>query len=276
MSEGLSRGALGALGWSYAATAVRIAVQAAGGVVLARLMGPRPFGLVAAAWVLVGVASQFVDCGFGSALVQRREVNERAVRFAFTMQALVGLTLSAALAGSAGWLARLLGEPESGPVIAWLALALLPQALGQTSASLLRRELDFRSLQLAQLAATLVGFGAVAVPMAALGFGVMSLVAGQMAQSVLSAGLFYAKVRHPLTPLLTAGGEGMVPFGLRVTATNLTNWAIAGLDTLALTRCFGPQSSGWYNRAQVLTTVPAGQAVQLLQAVLFPRLQPEK
>lgn len=266
----LRRKAAGALLWSYGVAALRLAIQLGSAVVLARLLGPRPFGLVAAAWVMVGVAGQFVDCGFGSALVQRPGLNARQIRFAFTLQLLAGVALTALLALSARPLAGWLGNPRIAGVLALLSLALLLQALGQTAISLLRRALDMRTLQLAQLAGAAVGFGAVALPLARRGYGIESLVAGQLAQSLVTTAIAYAKVRHPLLPLLGRDGAGLFPFGLKVTTTNLVNCAIAGLDSLAMTRCFGAVVTGWFNRAQVLALGPGGQLAQILQSVLFP------
>lgn len=266
----LRRRAVDALVWAYTATALRLGIQLVSGVLLARLLGPRPFGMIAAAWVFVGVAGQFVDCGFGSVLVQRAQLDARQIRFAFTLQLLLGLGLSGAMCLASGWLARWTGNPAMAGVIAALSLALLLQALGQTAASLLRRTLDLGTLQLAQLGGTLAGYGAVALPMALLGYGVRSLVAGQLTQSLVTTVITYAKVRHPVAPLLTREGGTLLRFGVKVTATNLVNWLIAGLDSLAMTRYFGPVATGWFNRAQVLALAPGGQVGQGLQSVLFP------
>lgn len=270
MTPNLTARTARALGWAYALTAARLVVQFLTGILLARLLGPEPFGIVAAAWIIVGLGSQFVDCGFGSALIQRGEISPREVRFAFTLQVCAGLMLCGLMAISSPALARWLGNPAAAPAIGVLSIALLLQALGQTAASLLRRALDFRTLQIAQFTGVVIGYGVVALPMAVLGSGLKSLIAGQLVQTMASTAISYAKVRHPIAPLLDFRPRWLLRFGVKVMTTNLLNWLIAGLDSLAMTRYFGTVPTGLFNRAQVLAIVPGGQFVQVLQSVLFP------
>lgn len=262
--------AVTALAWTYGASVVRLAVQFLAGIPLARLLGPAPFGTIAAAWALIGVAGQFADCGFGAALVQRGELTRLQIRFAFTVQTLLGLALGGGMALASGALAGWLGNPSLAGVLRALSLVVAVQAAGQTAVSLLRRALDLRTIQLAQLAGTLAGYGAVALPMAIHGYGVASLVVGQLTQSAVTTILAYTKVRHPLLPSISREGAGLFPFGMAATATNLVNWLLAGLDTVAMTRYFGPVACGWLNRAQVLALGPGGQVAQGLQGILFP------
>ena len=267
---GIRQRALHGLGWSYASMAARISIQFASGVALARLLGPSPFGAVAAAWALVGAGSQFVDCGFASALIQREMISGAEIRFAFTMQLAMGATLSAALAAGAGPLAEAAGNPAFAPIIRMLSIALLLQAIIQTPNSLLRRSLDFKTPQMAQLAGTAAGQVFVAIPMAAAGFEASSLIAGQLTQLVVVAIIVHAKVRQPLALLFRPPGSALIEFGAKAVAANLLNWTIGGLDSLLLSRFFGLVPAGLYNRAQMLAVTPAANFVQVIQSVLFP------
>ena len=270
VTDTLRRRALAGLGWSYGSTAARIAIQFAAGVVLARLLGPSPFGIAAAAWALVGAGSQFVDCGFGSALIQRETISPAEIRFAFTMQLTAGAILTAITALAASPLAALAGNPAIAPAIRLLSAALLIQAVSQTPNCLLRRSLDFKTQQLAQLAGAALGQGLIAIPMAAAGFGAASLIAGQLAQLAIVAVIVHAKVRQPIAPLFRPPGPALLEFGSKAMAANLVNWTIAGLDSLALSRFFGLVPAGLYNRAQTLAVAPAASFVQVIQSVLFP------
>lgn len=262
--------AVTALAWTYGGSVVRMGLQFLAGILLARLLGPAPFGMIAAAWALIGVAGQFADCGFGAALVQSGELNALQIRFAFTVQTLLGLALSGAMALASGALAGWLGNPALAGVLRALSLVVALQAAGQTAVSLLRRALDLRALQLAQLAGTLAGYGGVALPMAIHGYGVGSLVAGQLTQSAVTTILAYINVRHSVLPSISREGAGLFRFGITATATNLVNWLLAGVDTVAMTRYFGAVACGWLNRAQALALGPGGQVAQGLQSVLFP------
>jgi PST family polysaccharide transporter len=272
MSNGLTRLALQALGWSYACVAIRIAVQAGAGIALAHMLGPRPFGLVAAAWALVGVGSQFVDLGFSAALVQKPAITTRDIRFAFTAQLATGCLLAAAFALLAPFVARLLHDPNLASIIRWLCPALIAQACGQTSHALLRRNLNLKTAQIAQTAGVVAGYLFIALPVAAFTQrAALSLVLGMTVQILVSSLWAYAAVRHPLTPARWPDGA-LASFGLKVTATNLVNWSIASLDNLVMSRAFGPTALGLYNRAQSIAVTPLATLVGVVQAVLFPAL----
>src|ERR1700686_4841780 len=108
-SEHLTQRSFSALGWGYAGFLIRSAAGFASGLVLARLLGPKPFGQVAAATLVFGLANQLADGGFSSALVQAPELDEADVRFAFTFQLVIGAaltTLSALLAHAVGSVLR--------------------------------------------------------------------------------------------------------------------------------------------------------------------------
>lgn len=270
MNRSFADGVASALGWAYAGTGLRIAVQLCTGIVLARILGPYSFGLAATAWALVGVGSQLTDLGFSAALIQRPELTERDVRFAFTVQMSLGTAAAAGFAAMADGLARWMGDAALAPVIRCLSAALLAQALGQTAMALLRRNLDFKTAQVAQTAGVLAGSLLVALPLAASGrYAVLSVALGQLTQIVVTSALAYAAVRHAVRPVWQPEHR-LMRFGLKAAATNLANWLIASLDSVAMTKAFGTGYTGYFNRAQNLATTPASLLVQVVQSVLFP------
>jgi PST family polysaccharide transporter len=115
--EGFADRTFAALKWNYGGAVVRAVSQLAILVVLTRLLGPQPFGLVAVAWLVVGFGNLVADFGFGAALVQRRTISGSEIRYAFTMQVLIGACLTMIVAGSAGLIGRILDNPEVVPVI---------------------------------------------------------------------------------------------------------------------------------------------------------------
>lgn len=268
--HGLTHAALTALKWNYLGATVRIASSFLIGIFLARLLGPRPFGQVAVAWLVIGLGNLMADCGFGAALVQRREVTCEHIRFAFTAQALLGLLLSASVALGAPWIAWVFRQPETVPVIRALAAVFTLQAFGLTAANLLKRSLEFGRLQRAQVISYLAGYLALGLPLACCGFGVWSLIAAQLAQTFLLSAQLYLAVRHPIRPLLRLRYRELNSFGSKVVGVNLANWTIGNVDTAVVGRAFGAVSLGLYDRALILLTTPMNGIVTTLQAVLFP------
>src|SRR5687768_14551051 len=91
--KSLSTASFAALKWDYAGTVTRAVSSLIITVVLARLLGPEPFGLLAAAWFVIGFANLVADLGLGPALLQRETISEEDVRYTFTMQVCVGFAL---------------------------------------------------------------------------------------------------------------------------------------------------------------------------------------
>lgn len=268
--QGLIRPALAALKWNYLGVAARTASSFIIGIVLARILGPKPFGEVAVAWLVIGLGNLMADCGFGAALVQRRDLSTDDIRFVFTAQLGLGILLTSILAGAAPLVASIFRQPEVTPIVRALALVFALQGFGLTSQNLLKRDLAFRKLQIAQVVSYLVGYLALGIPLAFLGFGVWSLVAAQLAQSCLNSALLFWAAGHSLRPRLLHPRRELTSFGGKVIAVNLVNFAIGNVDTAFVSRAFGAVSLGLYNRSMVLMMAPTNAVVATLQAVLFP------
>lgn len=259
-----------ALKWNYMGALVRVLSQLVIGIVLARLLGPEPFGLVAIAWVVVGFGGLIADLGFGSALVQRKDIHERDVRFVFTLLVGMGTLLFLGVVATAPLIAAFFRRPDAVPVLRALAVLFIFQAMSQVPASLLRRALNFRAIQTAQVFSYLAGFLGLGVPLAYLDFGVWSLVGAAVAQSVLNLALLYRASPHALRPCFSAQQAGFFRFGSNVTLSNLANFTISNTDTAVVGRAFGASDLGLYNRALQLVNTPMNAFMSNLQAVLFP------
>jgi O-antigen/teichoic acid export membrane protein len=266
----LKQNAVSALKWNYLGQGVRSGSGFVIGIVLARLLGPTPFGEVAIAGLVIGLGCLMADFGFGAALIQPKEVTDEEIRFAFSVQVLLGLVLSVAGFCASGLIARAFRQPHVTPVLQVLMLTFVLQSIGLTSSSLLRRQLAFKTMQTAQVISYISGYLAVGIPLAYLGYGVWALVAAQMVQTALNAALLYNASRHSVTPLLSLRYRRLIMFGGTVIGTNLANWTIYNLDTAIAGRCFGVFDLGLYNRAFVFATTPVNGAIIGLQQVLFP------
>jgi O-antigen/teichoic acid export membrane protein len=267
--KSLADASLSALKWDYAGTATRAMSSMVISVVLARLLGPEPFGLVAIAWLVVGFGNLVADLGMGPALVQRRTISDYDVRYAFTMQMCMGIGLMAVLALSAPVVAEVFNQPKVVPVVWAMSLVFVLQTFGGIAVSLLKREMDFKRIQSARIGSYLAGFLGLGIPFALLGFEVWSLVIAQLSQTTLFSLLCYAQVRHPIKPLFALPSSGLSHFGVKVLLTNIVNYLISNLDSFFIGHFFDVVILGLYNRASVLVSTPMNNLVVTVQQVLF-------
>lgn len=266
---GIVRRSAGALKWNVLGSFARVASQFCIGVVLARLLGPEPFGLVAIAWLFLGLGNLVADFGLTAALIQRPTIGGRDIRYIFTLQMLAGALLTAAAFLAAPWLAAFFRHPDATPVLQAMGVLFVIQAAGQTAAALLKRNLDFRAVQTANVGSYACGYLLVGLPMAWFGFGVWSLAVAQLLQSTLYSLMVNLTVRHPMTPAWRPDGPGLFGFGSRVVAGNLTSWGISNVDAAIVGRVFGVADLGLYNRGMNLVATPMNALVSAVQGVLF-------
>lgn len=270
-AEGTLAGrAASAAQWQAASSVTKGVLQFGVTMLLARLLTPTDFGLVALAMIIVGFAEMVVDLGIGPALVQREELNARHVRVSFTVSALIGGGAALLLIAAAPLFALLLRDPAVTPVLRWEALIFLFAGLGATARALLERRLDFRSRFLVDAAGYLGGYALLAITLALMGYGVWSLVAGAVAQAAISALLVLAVVRHPLRPLL-AGPElrGLMDFGAGVMLNRIVVYTSYNGDNLVVGRWLGPAALGLYSRAFQLMMFPLHHLQSVTWNVLF-------
>lgn len=269
-NQGLLHRSLHALKWNYLGTLVRAGTQFLLGIVLARLLGPEPFGLVAIALLIIGLGNLVADFGLAAALVQQKTISDRDIRYVFTLQMLVGLLITLAIVVAAPWIASFFHSDDAIPVLRVMGSMFLIQATGQTATAMLRRNMNFKPLQIIALVSYLLSYLAIGLPMAWGGWGVWALVAAQIVQAVIYSLAVNLHTSHSWMPTFKPDASGMFLFGSKTMASNLTSWGISCLDNVIVGRVFGVVNLGIYNRGMNLVSSPMGAFTSTLQGVLFP------
>ncbi|MCC6609980.1 MAG: lipopolysaccharide biosynthesis protein [Burkholderiales bacterium] len=259
-----------ALKWSYVGVAARVVLQIASQIVLARLLGPAAFGVVTAAVLVILIAGIVAELGLGTALIQAPSIDSTDIRSAFTRVLLAAAIMSMVILLGADLVAALFGNPQVAAVLRWMTLAMIFQACGAVSLGLLRRRLDFKTIQVAQVSSYFVGFFLIGVTCAWLGAGEWSLVAAWVSQTFLASVIQYARVRHELAPRLRSGPAALTGFGLRTVGASFANWSVENLDNLMVGRAFGTTTLGAYSIAYSLVRTPVNHIVFSLQQVIVP------
>lgn len=241
--------------------------------VLARLLSPADFGVVSVSLVVIGFSSIFTQVGLGPAIVQRRELEPRHIETAVVVSVLFGTGLAALIWLLAPVAAAFFRDPQVTPVLRALAWLFPIQGLQVVPESLQRRALHFRWLAQRDVAAYALGYGLVGITAALAGWGVWALVAGQIAQALLRAGILLAsyppRIRH--LPEWRAFVELMY-FGGGFTIAKVANQLAVQGDNLVVGRTLGSAALGLYGRAYQLMAMPATGFGTILDNVLFPTM----
>lgn len=277
---GLGSRSVSAVKWGTATTLLKYGLQFGVQVVLARILGPDLVGLFAMAMVVLLLVNFLADFGFGWAVLQKPDIDDRDVRFAFTWQVITGSAAAIALFVCAGIISKFFADPRLAELIPWLCPACMINAMAQPSNYLIRRKMDFRSLGLIQLASYAAGYLGLGLPIALFGGGEWALVVAWLAQTVLASFLTMRKCPHPMRPLFWyRGALSMLDVSMTVFVTNLCNWFLNNLDRIFLGRMTDARALGHYSTAYNLVSMPNMVLIGVLQPTLLAagaRLQDDR
>lgn len=260
--------------WSAVSQGVGVTLNVLQMVVLARLLSPEDFGLVAMASVVVGFARAFQDMGISNAIIHRQDTTAEQLSSLYWLNVVAGLTALLVLWGTTPLVASFYNEPRLVGLLSWLALSVLLSSFGQQYAVLLQKNLQFRALALAQTFAAAASTG-VAVAAALLGKGAYSLVYGQLTQaSVMSLLLFWigGSEWRPRLQFSREHLRGYLSFGIYQMGERCTNYYATSVDNLLIGKFLGPEALGIYNIAYNLIVVPLRNINPILTKVAFPIL----
>lgn len=270
MPDSLAGKSLNALKWSYIGTVVRAISQIVAQITIARILGPEPFGLIAAALFLVNIFGIFVELGLGSALIQSQQISAGNIRRTFTAAVTMGSLGTILLFAMADIAASIYNDARLTQVIQILSPVLFIQSLSVVSQALLKRELNFRVIQIVQVLSYVVGYAFIGIALAVLGFGVWSLIIATLSNALLMAIFLYVNVRHEIALEIPKREFGLRGYNGQVLACNAANWALENVDTLIVGRLLGTKALGLYSVAYNFARTPANHLMVSLQSVLFP------
>jgi len=269
-SEGLQPRVARGLTWTIVELWGRQALNLVVFIILARLLVPVDFGLVALATVFVALAQVVVDQGLGDALIQRPQITRLHIDTAFWVAMLTGAALTLIGLIAAGPIAGLLNEPELAPILQVLSLTFVLAAFSSIQVALLRRELAFRTLAVRTLAGA-AGGGAIGIAMALLGFGAWALVGQLVGSAVLSAAmLWWVSPWRPGRQVSWAHFRELFSFGVNVLGSDLLTFFNRNTDNLLIGVFLGTEPLGLYTVGYRLLEVSQTILVNVARKITFP------
>ena len=257
---------------TVAAQIVKMAAQFAAIVVLARLLDPSAFGLVAMTAAAVAFLELFKDLGLSAATVQRPVLTHAQVSTMFWLNVGLGFVAAGLTAALAPLLAWFYGEHALIDITLCLAAGFIISGLSTQHMALLRRQMRFGALAALQVGAELAGMAA-AIAAALAGMGYWALVVQRLVWVVfLTVGAWCICAWRPgrAGPLRDVGQ--LLQFGGNVAASNLVGLLARSADQILIGWFWGPVALGLYERASKLVLVPLNNLNAPLHAVAMPAL----
>lgn len=239
-------------------------------LILARLLSPLDFGLVASAVVVLNFLTLFNESGLGTAIAQAKDLEEKDLSSVFWPNLVLGgvLFLGAALLSSVA--GSFFGDERIRLVLIVLSFSLVIDSFGLVQSGFLVRIMDFRSLSLREVLSSF-GYGISAIIGAFLGWGVWALVAGYLVKSLVGAvTLWFSVSWRPKLSFDFNVFKRIYAFGIKVVGNSVVEFFRRNTDRGLIGRILGVSTLGVYSIAYNLIMIPRDQITPLVTRVLLP------
>jgi lipopolysaccharide exporter len=247
-------------------------LQAVTLVVLSRLLSPSDFGLMGMVMVAIGFAQVFADVGISNAIIHRQDVTKDQLSSLYWLNIVAGIVVFCVICASSPLIAVFYREPRLINLLYLMAVTVLIIPLGQQFQILLQKDLKFDILAKIDIAAALVN-SIVAIGLAFTGFGVFSLIWGQLAAALARALLLSYAGWPQYRPFLHAAKSDLkdyLGFGLYQLGERVTIYLNASFDHLLIGAMLGTEALGYYALAYNLIIKSAAVINPVITKVAFP------
>lgn len=245
---------------------VRFIVQ----LVLARLLLPEEFGLVAMVAVFLSVSSLVAQGGLGSALVQAEDINESDIRTVFSANVVMALLMVLILWFTAPAISHFYGEEQLTPILRVMAGIVLIRQLGAVHNTLFGRDMNFKQVARTSLPGLFLS-GVCGIALAYAGFGVWALVVQAIIAAAVSTMLlsYYSPWKARFGFSLDSA-KRMYSFGIRVSLNQILNSVFTNIYVLVIGRYYSVVEVAYYQRAKSFQSLPVLSTFQVFNRVAFP------
>ena len=274
MNEGSSiRDKLAAgLFWSYAERISAQLVSFVVSIILARLLDPEHYGIVAIVMVFISIANVFVSDSFGSALIQKKNADEIDFSTVFYINLMISVLLYFVVFFASPYIAKYYNDNQISPVLRVLSLKLILSAWNSVQNAYVSKNMQFKRFFFATLTGTIVS-GIVGIFCAFTGFGVWALVVQYLTNSTIDTlFLHYTCGWHPQKLFARERIKELVSFGGRILIAELIQKIYDNLRTLFIGKAFTTKDLSFYDRGRTFPSLIVDNINTSISKTLFPAM----
>lgn len=270
MKKTLKQKAVSGVAWTSIERFMQQFIQFVIGVLIARVLLPQDYGVVGMIAIFFSIASTFVDSGFGSALIKKKDRGELDYSTCFYFNIIVALIAYTLLWFSAPYIATFYRTPILCGITRVLGLNIIFNSLGISQTVKLTVELKFKELSMMSIITQIIT-GCVGLYLAYAGWGVWALVFQQLSGCVSK--LIILELYSKWLPTLQFSMKSfkyMFSYGSKLLCSSLINNIYDNLYTLVIGKAFNAKDVGFYNRGNQFSMLPSQTLLSIFMKVAFP------
>ncbi|MBW8015848.1 MAG: lipopolysaccharide biosynthesis protein [Planctomycetes bacterium] len=270
MSSELKRKAAHGVLWSFIERFGQQGVQFIISIILARLLVPKEFGLIGMLVIFTAIAQTFLDSGFGSALIQKKNATHIDECSIFYFNILIGFAAAGLMCLISPWIGAFYNEPKLVPLTRFLSLNLIINSFGLIQTTLLTKNVDFKSQLKVGMTATVIS-GGIGIFLALRGFGVWSLAIQIVSASLLRAILlWWIGNWRPAAKFSYRSLRSMFSFGSKLLFSGLLDQIFMNIYLVVIGKIFTVGDLGYYVRAKSWQQLTTQNITSVVTRVAFP------
>lgn len=241
-------------------------------IVLARLLLPEDYGIIALVVIFTQIAGVFVQSGLNTALIQKKNADEVDFSSVFYLSLAIACLLYVGLFFTAPFIAAFYDLPQIIPVFRVLSITLVFGACNSIQNAVISRNLQFKKLFFSSTGAVLIS-GAIGIYMAYTGFGVWALVGQQISNQLFVTMILWFTVRwRPKLLFSLDRVKDLFSFGWKLLVSALIDTVYQDLRSLIIGKMYNPAMLGFYNRGQQFPSIIVSNINGSIKSVMLPIL----
>lgn len=241
-------------------------------IILARLLAPEDFGLIALVMAVIAIANVFVQSGLGTALIQKKDADDTDFSSVFYASLALAGVVYAIIFFAAPFIADFYEKPALVTIIRILTLTLFVGVFNSIQYAFVARNMMFKKFFFRSIG-SMIPSSIIGITMAFTGFGVWALVAQQLSNSILAVAIMWVVV--PWRPKLLFSLERLsklFSFGWKLLLSSILDTVYSQLQSFIIGKMFSPASLAFYDRGSHFPYIIINNVNNSIQAVMLPSL----
>ena len=262
--------------WKFAERIGAQSVSFIVSIVLARLLCPEDYGLISLITIFLAVSGVFIQSGFGTALIQKKDADNIDFSTVFYFNILMSLIFYFLLYIISPYIAKFYNEPTLTTIVRVMSISLIISAVNNVQCAYVSKTMQFRRFFYSTLVGTILS-GFVGVAMAYMGFGVWAIVAQQLFNTLVDTIVLWFTVKwRPQLVFSIERLKGLFSFGWKLLASGLLDTLYNNIYGLLIGKIYNPSLLGLYNRGYGFPNLIVSNINGPIQSVLLPALSEEQ